>query len=84
MSCILLIFAGMSKPKIPLRIFKHQEVIDEYNDMMIRIKAHLFDIKIDEGTFSKPTAEELDYLMFKIMIILKEDNKPMFKHKENT
>ena len=75
---MFIIFVDMRKKKLEPRVFKHQALIDEYNDMMIRVKTHLFDLSgIDREKITKPTVEELDYLMFKMMIVLKEDNKPM-------
>ena len=61
-----------------LRIFKHQKLMNEFNDMMIRIKRHLYDMPTD----AVPTNEELDKITNKIMKVLQEDNEPMIKHTE--
>jgi hypothetical protein len=70
------------------KIYKHQQLIDEYNEMMIRIKVHLFELnnlktsdKISPLNFPKPTVQELDELMNKIITVLSKDNKPMILRK---
>ena len=60
------------------RIFKHQKLMNEFNDMMIRIKRHLYDMPTDEV----PTREELDSLTNRIISALKENSEPMIKHTE--
>jgi len=59
------------------RIFKHQKLMNEFNDMMIRIKRHLFLIP---GETIKPTNEELDDITNKIINVLQKDSKPCIKH----
>ena len=64
------------EPQI-LREYKHQDLMKEFNEMMIRIKRHLFLIP---GETAKPTNEELDEITHKIMKVLQEDNKPSIKY----
>ena len=60
------------------RLFKHQKLMNEYNEMMIRIKLHLF---IVPGNVTPiPTNKELDDITDKIMKVLQEDSEPMIKH----
>jgi tyrosine-protein phosphatase YwqE len=59
------------------RIFKHQKLMNELNDMMIRIKRHLFFIP---GDTIKPTNKELDELTNKIINVLRKNNEPMIKY----
>jgi hypothetical protein len=64
------------------RKFKHQKLMNEFNEMMIRIKLHLFCVG-DTADFinnPEPTVEELDDLTNKIMAVLREDSEPMIKH----
>jgi hypothetical protein len=71
---------NMKLPRIQpqeLKIFKHQDLMKELNDMMIRIKRHLFGI---QGDTIKPENEELDDLTNKLMAVLREDSEPMVKH----
>jgi hypothetical protein len=64
------------------RIFKHQKLMNEFNEMMIRIKLHLF---FNGGVSEfieapEPTNEELDDITNKIIKVLQKDSKPMIKH----
>lgn len=73
----------MTHQRIELRKFKHQKLMNEFNEMMIRIKLHLF-CDGDTADFinhPEPTVKELDDLTNKIMTILREDSKPMIKYK---
>ena len=60
-----------------LKKYKNQKLMNDFNDMMIRIKRHLFGIP---GDTIKPENEELDNLTNKIMKILKQDNELWIKH----
>jgi hypothetical protein len=71
---------NMKLPRIQpqeLKVYKHQDLMKELNDMMIRIKRHLFGI---QGDTIKPENEELDSLTNKLMAVLREDSEPMVKH----
>jgi len=71
---------NMKLPRIQpqeLRVYEHQELMKELNDMMIRIKRHLFRI---QGDTIMPENEELDALTNKLMAVLRENSKPMVKH----
>jgi ribonuclease HI len=67
----------MGKQPQELKNFKHRELMNEFNDLMIRIKRHLFNIP---GNSIKPTNEELDDVTNKIINILQQDNKPFIKY----
>jgi hypothetical protein len=69
------------QPQEPV-IYKNQELMNEFNEMMIRIKVHLFQNfnKLYGDKHSMPTNEELDNITNKIMTALKEDNKPHIKY----
>lgn len=60
-----------------LREYEHQDLMNDLNDMMIRIKRHLFGI---EGDTVKPENQELDDLTNRLMAVLKEDSRPLIKH----
>lgn len=69
------------------RIYKHQNLMNEFNEAMIRIKLHLFELndlktsdKIKPDDFPKPTNDELNLLTHKIMMVLRADSMPMKKH----
>jgi ribonuclease HI len=67
----------MTRQVQELKKYKNQDLIKELNDMMIRIKRHLFGIP---GDTLKPENEELDSLTNKIITVLKQDNEPLIKH----
>ena len=69
------------QPQDPV-IYKHQELMNEFNQMMIRIKLHLFyEVDASECIYDpKLTVEELDELTNKIMIILKQDKESHIKY----
>lgn len=62
-----------------LRTYKHQNLMNELNEMMIRIKRHLF--FVTPGATIKPTYKELDEITNKVLNALKEDSKPSIKYK---
>ena len=69
--------------RIPeLRIYNNEKLMNDYNDMQIRIKAHLFEIGSPEFKLRnpKPTVEELDSLMKRVFDVLKQDSQPMRKY----
>lgn len=70
--------------KSELRNYKNRHLMNEFNEMMIRIKAHLFEFndlktsdKISPDDFPKPTEKELDDVSNKIMNVLMQDSKPI-------
>ena len=69
------------QPQEPV-IYKNQELMREFNEMMIRIKIHLFQNfnKLYSGKYSMPTNEELDDLTNKIIKVLQKDNEPHIKY----
>jgi hypothetical protein len=79
----------MSHRPQELKTYKHQKLMNEFNDMMIKIKKYLFVInerKMMGGSIlkpiniSKPTVEELDSLTNKIMTVLQEDKESQIKY----
>jgi hypothetical protein len=79
----------MKNRKIPqtLYIYKNQKLINELNNMMIRIKAHLFEFNnlktsdtISTNNFPKPTIKELDELTNKLVTALQESVEPTIKY----
>lgn len=65
------------------RIYKHELLMQDLNEMSIRIKIWLCDepplSKLQEsGRYPKPTTEEIDHLLLRrVYRILEEDSKPM-------
>ena len=76
----------MRKPMLKAKEFQNQELMRELNEMMYRIKFHLFCIPgtnqmfEPQGNRSLPANEELDNLTNKIMEILKKDSKPIINY----
>lgn len=56
--------------------YVNQQLMDELNEFMICCKVHLFDVPINKP---KPTVNEMDSLMNRLMAELKKDAKP-FKY----
>jgi len=65
------------KPMIKAVTYKNQDLMNDLNDMMIRIKRHLFGIP---GDTVKPENEELDSLTNRLMEVLKKDTKPTINY----
>lgn len=63
----------------PLIKYKNQQLMDDYNNMMIRIKRHLFKIP---GDTIMPENKELDDLTNRIMKILSKDTEILQKFNE--
>jgi ribonuclease HI len=57
--------------------YANQDLMKEFNEMMIRIKRHLFGIP---GDTIKPENEELDRLTNKIMEALKKETEPTINY----
>lgn len=64
------------------RIYKHEALMHDFNELQIRIKIYLFDIGDEEfkRRHPKPTVQELDQMMNKVMAVLQEDSKPMKRY----
>ncbi len=64
------------------RIYKHEKLMNDFNNLQIRIKAHILDIGDDEfkKRHPKPTNEELNEISNRIMSVLQEDSEPMRKY----
>jgi hypothetical protein len=56
--------------------YRNERLMDDFNEMMIRIKKHLFDIPIQKP---KPTIQELDEIFRQIMAELKKDATPLIR-----
>lgn len=69
----------MGKHREPIVEYKHQVLMSEFNDLHARIKVHLFclDNKKLIENHPKPSVEEMDLVLNKILTILKEDSRLM-------
>lgn len=65
------------RPITPHISYANQDLMKEFNEIMIRIKRHLFGIP---GDTIKPTNEELDHLTNRVMEELKKDTEPEIKY----
>lgn len=66
--------------------FTHKKLMDNLNELMIRIKVHLFELNdlktsdiISPNNFPKPTVRELDNMLFQLLNILKQDTTTIIK-----
>ena len=68
-----------ARKRIPLNFvtYKNEDLMKDLNDMMIRIKRHLFGIP---GDTLKPENEELDSLQNRLMEALKKDRETTIKY----
>ena len=64
----------MSKRRRDLVIYENQQLMEDLNEFFINCKVHLYGIDVDRP---KPTCEEMDNLMFRLMEQLEKDTKPM-------
>ena len=64
------------KEKQPLLIYHNQELMNDLNDMMIRIKKLIPEKEI----YSTKICYDLDKLQFRLNDELRKDNEPMVKH----
>lgn len=71
----------MSRQRIEPTIYHNQELMDNTNDMFIRIKTHLFNLGDErlKSRYPKPSNEELDQLINRLFLELRKDNEPMIK-----
>jgi len=67
------------KPIIKSVCYANEDLMREFNEMMIRIKRHLFGIP---GDTIKPENEELDRLTNKVMEALKKETEPTIHYYE--
>lgn len=69
----------MGKHREPIVEYKHQVLMSELNELHARIKVHLFcsDNKKLVENHSKPSIEEMDLVLSKILTILRQDARPM-------
>lgn len=68
------------------KIYKNQQLMNDLNEMFIRIKCHLFELDNLKTSdyplkqkFPKPSVKELDEIMSRVNIELQKDNEPMIK-----
>lgn len=63
------------------RYYVNQQLMDEFNQLMICLKTHLFDL--GDPSFKerhpKPTSEQLDQITTNIMRVLSENSQPLRK-----
>lgn len=71
----------------PLRRYKHQQLMDQLNDLMLFIKVHHHidgqpeEVKVKvRGRHPLPSVEELDKLHREINQVLSEDSEPYVKY----
>lgn len=71
----------MSRQRTEPRIYHNQKLMDETNDIFIRVKTHLFDLGNDDfkRLNPKPSVNELDEIMHRIFIELQKESEPMIK-----
>ncbi len=61
--------------------YRHEQLMGELNDFMITAKVWLFEEAAKlRPPRQKPTVQEMDSLMIRIMAVLKEDAKPMIRY----
>lgn len=70
----------MSRIMEPPKNYKHQKLMDDFNDLMIKIKIYLFGNEKMKKVRNKPTSEEIDKIFWQIMEILQKDNEPFIKY----
>lgn len=61
---------------IPME-YKNEQLINEFNQLMIDIKIHLFNLPVKRH---KPTNKEIDEIFNRIMLELRKDAKPLVKY----
>jgi len=66
--------------------FKHKNLMRDYNELMMRIKAYLFEFNngktsdvISPYDFPKPTVEEIDLIQNQVFSILQESRTSLKK-----
>lgn len=71
----------MSRQRIEPKIYHNQALMDDTNDIFIRIKTHLFNLGDEKlkSRHPKPSNEELDQLMNRLFLELRKDSKPIIK-----
>jgi hypothetical protein len=69
----------MIRKNMELKNYPQKDLMEDLNNMMIRIKVHLFleagDLRLIR--YSKPNATELDSLTNRLMAVLKQDNSDL-------
>ena len=72
----------MSKHTEPLRLYKYDKLMEELNDMILRIKVHTLSGFPDEvrKKYSLPTCQELDSLNTRLQCALRENSELMKKY----
>lgn len=68
----------MSRQRIEPKTYQNQQLMDDFNRLLINVKVHLFYLQ-EADKFPKPTVQEIDTIANKIFSILKQDNEPMIK-----
>lgn len=66
------------------RVYTHVELMNEFNNMSICVKTHLFDLGDQEfkTRHPKPTVEEWDRVFNKIWLTLRQYSQPVIKRKQ--
>ncbi len=69
----------MSRSPLPLKNYKNEQLMDEFNDLCIRVKVWLFDVEKLKKHYPKPNNQEIDVIFHRITKILKQDCELMKK-----
>jgi hypothetical protein len=68
----------MSRQRFEPKIYKNQQLMNEFNNMLVNIKMHMF-VPSHAKNYPKPTEDEIDNIANRIFGILRQDNEPMIK-----
>ena len=71
-------FETMSRQRIEPKIYRNQQLMDDFNRLLINVKVHLFQLP-EADRFPKPTVQDIDTISNQIFGVLKQDNEPMIK-----
>lgn len=66
--------------KFEPRIYQHEQLMNEFNLMLMDIKAQLYGDETLKSMRHKPTVQEIDILTNRIMEVLKQDSKPVIRY----
>lgn len=69
----------MSRQRTEPKIYRNEKLMQDTNEMFIRIKIHLLGDESLKGKYPKPNESELNQLMDKLFFVLRKDNEPIIK-----
>lgn len=64
----------MSHFREPLKEYRHQQLMDDLNELLICVKVHLYGLQVQRP---KPTVEDLDMMQHRVNEVLRQDARPM-------